>query len=150
MTVTHPLHSDATNAGYDPGAHGWEIDVTTPFTMYVGPIWRRYDASGFANGFLTDERHAGPHGYVDRGVILAFADHAIGISGAHKFPEVSQVTLQLNTTFSGEVKVGEFIEGRSEVLRAESNFIFVRGLLHVGATPIASCEGIWKIVKSLR
>jgi acyl-coenzyme A thioesterase PaaI-like protein len=135
------------HGAFDPLADGWEIDVTTPFTSLVGPIWRRRIGGAFVNGLLTDRRHASADGIVDRGVVLTFADHAIGIVGTHLFPTVSQVTLQLSTMFSADAKIGDFIVGRSEVVHSAGSFIFVRGLLSVGELVIASCEGVWKIVK---
>jgi acyl-coenzyme A thioesterase PaaI-like protein len=132
---------------FDPAVHGWEVDSTTPFTLFVGPIWRRFIGGQFVYGFLTDQRHANANGIVDRGVVLTFADHAIGMAAARQRPGLPQVTLQLSTMFSADVEVGNFIEGRGDVVHSSGSFIFVRGLLTTGELTVASCEGIWKAVK---
>jgi acyl-coenzyme A thioesterase PaaI-like protein len=132
---------------FDPRSEGWQLDIGTPFTTLVGPIWRRGDGESAVTGLLTQPKHANQLGLVDSGVLLTFADHAIGIAGARRLPHTSQVTIQLSTMLWSEARVGDFIEGRSEVVQVTSTLTFIRGTLSIGNRMIASAEGIWKIMK---
>ena len=134
---------------FDPASEGWEPDVSTPFTSLIGPIWRRREGGSFVTGMLAQPKHADLRGIVHGGVILTFADHAIGVAGFYLLPDVSQITVQLATMMVDEVRIGDFIEGRSEVVGVSSSFIFIRGILRVGRRTVASSEGIWKVVKPI-
>ena len=55
-------------------------------------------------------------------------------------------TVQLSTQFISPARIGDFVEGRAEVLRATRTVVFVRGLLTVGDRTVVSAEGVWKIL----
>ncbi|MBX6747993.1 MAG: PaaI family thioesterase, partial [Acetobacteraceae bacterium] len=55
-------------------------------------------------------------------------------------------TVQLNTQFIAPVRVGDFVEGRAEVLRTTRSVLFVRGMLTVGDRTVAHADGVWKIL----
>lgn len=131
-------------------AAGWTVEFMTPFTSLAGPLWGRGDPGGYVCGFEVEPRHLNNQGVLDRGALLTFADHAIGIPGAHVFPDAAMVTLELNIMFLADAVGGDFIEGRSSVIHSDGDLIFVRGTIQVGDRLIASCEGVWKKVKPIR
>lgn len=130
-------------------ADGWTVEFMTPFTTLVGPLWGRAEAEGHVCGFFVEPRHLNERGKLDRGALLTFADHAIGVPGARMFPDAAMVTLELNTMFLADALPGEFVEGRSAVIHSDESFIFVSGSITVREKLIASCEGVWKRVKPL-
>jgi acyl-coenzyme A thioesterase PaaI-like protein len=144
-TTTNPTIEN--NAAAELADTGWTVEFMTPFTTLVGPLWGRMEENGDVCGFVVEPRHLNQNAVLARGALLTFADHAIGIPGAHMFPDQSMVTLELNTIFLTDAVEGEFIEGRSDVIHADESFIFVRGGIQAGSRLVASCEGVWKKVR---
>ena len=59
-------------------------------------------------GFLADHRHLNRNGMVHGGMIMTFADHAIGLAARTVNRTNSQATVQLDTAFLSGVEEGEF------------------------------------------
>jgi acyl-coenzyme A thioesterase PaaI-like protein len=54
--------------------------------------------------------------------------------------------VQLNIQYVGALKLGEFAEIRSEIIRATRSLVFVRGVMAVDGRVVATGEGVWKIL----
>jgi acyl-coenzyme A thioesterase PaaI-like protein len=55
-------------------------------------------------------------------------------------------TIQLNTQFIAAVQIGDFVEGRAEIVRGTRSLVFVRGMLTVGERAVATIDGICKVL----
>lgn len=147
MTSIAPDPIETETSATELAANGWTIEFMTPFTTLVGPLWDRVEEGAHVCGFFVEPRHLDRNDRLDRGALLTFADHAIGVPGACMFPDAAMVTLGLNTIFLANAYAGEFVEGRAAVIHSDESFIFVRGTIQVGGRLVASCEGVWKKVK---
>lgn len=136
-------------ADFDLRWAGWEPGILTSFTAFLGQTRHRTEGDEFRTGMLAQPQHINQLGNVDNGVILTFADYALGTATSRIVPKSSQMTIQLTTMLMLQAQLGDFIEGRAEVVRTSSSLIFVRGILSVGDRPIACSEGVFKIVKPL-
>lgn len=132
---------------FDPAAAGWvQVPPDDGFIGLVGPLWRRRDGETWRYGFLAEPRHANLIGVIQGGMIMTFADRALGMIAVEAAGCRSAVTVGFETQFVGGGRVGSFVETAGDVVRITSNLIFMRGFVVSGATVLASCQGIWKIL----
>lgn len=127
-------------------ADGWKCNEGRGFTAQVGPFWTR-DEPVREMGILTEARHGNDHlGTVHGGVLMTFADLALGYGVARAIGGPHCVTVQLQIQLVATGKIGEFIHCQSEVVRRTSQLVFARGLILAGDRTIASADGIWKLI----
>jgi uncharacterized protein (TIGR00369 family) len=130
-------------AAFDPAANGWERVRGHNFGELVGPIWRKGDG---LFGIVTADKHRNHRGIVHGGLLMTFADQAMGMTGRRKTGEKPHATIELNMQFVGGVKVGDFVEAHCEIVRETRSLLFIESKLKIGAQIIASASGIWKIL----
>ena len=97
-------------------------------------------------GFLAEEKHLNRRGVVHGGMLMAFADQALGLAAREATGGLLQATIQLDTHFIAPAVASEFITVRAEVVRRTRSILFMRGTLGVGARAVASSQGIWKVL----
>jgi uncharacterized protein (TIGR00369 family) len=130
-------------ARFNPAAHGWDRVEGHNFGELVGPIWRRGDA---LFGFLAAEKHRNHIGRVHGGMLMTFADQAMGMTGRRATGEKAHATIELNMQFMGVVELGDFVEAHCDVVRMTRSVLFIESKLKVGSRIVASASGIWKIL----
>jgi uncharacterized protein (TIGR00369 family) len=128
---------------FDPGAHGWERVQGHNFGDLVGPIWRRGDP---LFGFVAAEKHANHIGIVHGGMLMTFADQAMGMTGRRATDDKPHATIELNMQFVGAVQIGDFVEAHCEIVRMTRSLLFIESKLKVGQRLVAAASGIWKIL----
>lgn len=141
--------TDPTQAGFDPRAAGWKPLPAEDYPALIGPFWARREPGevrAWRYGFLAEKRHGNLGGVVHGGMLMSFADDVLGMTVWEAAGRKPCTTVQLSTHFISPARIGEFVEGRAEVLRATRTVVFVRGLLTVGDRTVVSAEGVWKIL----
>lgn len=128
-------------------ADGWAPIDGGEFMSLVGPLWRRVVDGRPEYGFLPDRRHANHRDIVHGGMIMTFADFVVGMAGAEATGNFHQVTIQLDVQFVAAAVIGELLIGRSEVVRATSSVVFLRGTIEARGSVVAIGSGIWKLVR---
>jgi uncharacterized protein (TIGR00369 family) len=128
---------------FDPGASGWDRVQGHNFGELVGPIWRRGDG---LFGFVAAEKHRNHIGRVHGGMLMTFADQAMGMTGRRATGEKPHATIELNMQFMGAVELGDFVEAHCEVVRKTRSVLFIESKLKVRGRIVASASGIWKIL----
>jgi uncharacterized protein (TIGR00369 family) len=128
---------------FDPAAQGWDRVEGHNFGELVGPIWRRGDG---LFGFLAGDKHRNHIGIVHGGMLMTFADQAMGMTGRRSTGEKPHATIELNMQFIGTVKVGDFVEAHCNVVRKTRSILFVESKLKVVTRIVATGSGIWKIL----
>jgi uncharacterized protein (TIGR00369 family) len=131
---------------FDPRRHGWKPDHEVGFMQFAGPVWRRHEGQELRLGLLTASQHANRNGVVHGGVILALADHGLGMVSLDRTGRPRQATISLNVQFVSPCALGDFIEVEAEIIRQTRTIVFLRGVLRAGTRVIATAEGIWKIL----
>lgn len=137
-------------APFDPASAGWSLLASDSYTNLIGPLWHRRDVDGNAPRFamLSDRQHVNFHGIVHGGMLMSFADTALGITVWEMVGQQPCVTIQFGMQFLEAVQVGDFIEIDVEVLRRSLTVVFVRGTLRCGTKPVGSVEGVWKMLRA--
>ncbi|AWN39362.1 PaaI family thioesterase [Methylobacterium durans] len=127
----------------EPSA-GWEAFDDPGFVAHVGPVWHRPDGS---YGFRAEKKHANLIGIVQGGMLMTFADRALGVAAMAAADGANCVTIQLDMQFIGAGRIGDWIEARPEIVKRTSSLVFLRTDLTCGADVVASATGVWKILR---
>jgi uncharacterized protein (TIGR00369 family) len=142
---SHSPDAPNTLSAFDPSSQGWVQRNDEPgFIAMVGPLWERRDGGGLILAFLAQPMHINRRNVVHGGMLMTFADQALGLSAWEANGGEPQATVQLDTHFIAPVIVGEFVEARARVTRQTRSLIFMSGTVHVGERVIATSQGIWK------
>jgi len=131
----------------DPAQQGWSTHADEGFIEHVGPIWERRDAGELRYGFVADPKHANLLGVVQGGMLMTFADRALGLRAWEAAGGTPCVTVQFEMQFLSSGRIGEFIELHPEVVRSTTSLVFLRGVLTAGSRSVAAASGIWKRVQ---
>jgi acyl-coenzyme A thioesterase PaaI-like protein len=131
---------------FDPAAAGWDPDDDEGFLALVGPVWRRRSGETDHYAFVATPKHDNRDGVADGGMLMTFADRAIGRTCRYANAHKPQVTVQLGVHFVDSVKIGEFVEARCRVVRRTHTLMFASAELVVGARVVATATGVWKIM----
>ena len=114
------------------------------FDALIGPLWRRPTPGGWTCAFRAEPKHANRRGVVHGGMLVTFADHALGMSVWTAVGEKPCATATLNADFVGAVRPGDWVECEAEITRVTNALVFVRGRLFVGERTVMTATGIWK------
>ncbi len=131
-----------TNAPFDPASAGWEPYRDEGFIGLVGPFWTRPSGDGYRYAFLAEPKHHNRRDVVQGGMLMTFADRAMGMTCWYANGRVPQATVQLDVHFVDAVQIGEFVEAKCEVVRRTRSLIFMTGVLVVGTRVVATAKGI--------
>ena len=129
----------------DPAA-GWKPMRASDYPALVGPFLARREGGGWRYGFVAEQRHLNKGGVVHGGMLVSFADDALGATVWEAVGRQPVTTVQLSTQFIAPVRLGEFVEMRAEVLRRTRTVVFIRGVLEVGGRAVVHADGVWKIL----
>jgi len=124
----------------------WQPRLTNDFPHFVGPVLERLEDGRRIFAFQADRRHANDRGVVHGGMLVTFADQAFGELVLDWVGRKLCATIQLNTQFIAAVQIGDFVEGRGEIVRGTRSLVFLRGMLTVGSRTVAAVDGIWKVL----
>ncbi len=131
-------------AAFDPAANGWEPYRDEGFIGLVGPFWTRRSGDSYRYAFLAEPKHHNRRGIVQGGMLMTFADRAMGMTCWYANERQPQATVQLDVHFIDAVQIGEFVEARCEVVRRTRSLIFMSAELVVGSRVVATAKGVWK------
>ena len=131
---------------FDPAGDGWEVVDDKGFLGHVGPLFRREREGRLEFAFRAEPKHANLRNVVQGGMLMTFADRALGRNSWRAAGERPVATVEFNMQFVTAGKIGEFFEIRPEVVRRTSALVFVRGDVMAGTRVVATATGIWKIL----
>ncbi|MGY2849067.1 uncharacterized protein (TIGR00369 family) [Bradyrhizobium sp. USDA 4509] len=117
---------------------------TSSLRDVLGPVYARREGEWWAYGFRAKECHLNDGGTVHGGIMMAFADQAIGLVAWEGLHRARCVTVQLNSLFVKSASLGDFIEARAVVIRATSSLVFMTGNLSVRGETVLRADGVWK------
>lgn len=132
-----------------------EVDVPEGFKQFgfnwgmfaaVGPIFGRVQNGRASLGFRVDEQHLNPVGTCHGGMLATLVDVQIGFGasvelGARKF----MPTINLNCDFLSPPQRGQWVQGRTEVVKATRRMVFCNAWLEADGELCLRANGIMKI-----
>lgn len=118
-------------------------------TALAGPFFRRSEDKGPCYGFRAEDRHTNVSKTVHGGMLMTFIDEIMGITAWEAIDRQPCATISLTSEFISAPTVGDWIEGRAELIRSTRSLVFVHGTLTVRSTIVLSANGVWKRLRSL-
>jgi uncharacterized protein (TIGR00369 family) len=118
---------------------------SNPFIEANGPLYGRWVNHTFTLGFRVESRHCNPGNTCHGGMLMTLADMTL-LVGSNLQSQINQylLTVNMSTDFLGPARVGDWIEGECEVLRASKNMVVAQGMLRVTSKPILRFNGLFK------
>ena len=123
------------------------------FMNVNGPLYyRRHEGTernrGVSLGFRVEMRHCNPMKACHGGMLATFTDMLFAVTG-HATSEAGRnrflPTISLQLDYLAGAKLGSWLQGEAEVLRATRNMMFMQGLLTADGVPVVRASGIFKI-----
>jgi acyl-coenzyme A thioesterase PaaI-like protein len=128
-------------------AEGWTLLTGTHFNETAGPYWVRRENGIRVVGLLGEDRHGNGYvGTIHGGVLMTFADIALGMGVVDAADTRDCVTLQLQMQFTASAPIDSFLTCRPELVRRTSQVVFMRGLIMAEERTVASADGMWKLL----
>jgi uncharacterized protein (TIGR00369 family) len=125
-----------------------ETRLVDPFERHVGPIFETGEAGAKRFGFRVDARHVDGRGVIHGGMLMTFADAALGQAAWDATDHGNVVTLNMQSQFLGPAREGDWIEVAPALIHRTQALLFFRGDFTVEGTPVCSVASVWKILGS--
>jgi len=119
------------------------------FGRTIGPFYSRRDAENRETvAFRVEEHHANGMGNCHGGMLMSFVDMAWGrvITNSRG---VGWVTVRLICDFLSGAKMGDWVEGTSELVADQDDVFTVRGRVWCGDRVLMTGVGVYKIIPTI-
>ena len=135
------------------GFHRIDFDRDRPdptFNTHIGNLYAKRGEKGtrdeFVMGFRVHAHMCNPAGGLHGGMMMTVAD-LVGAMGGSTLAGLRKFLPTVNMTFDfvAPARVGDWVEGRPELVRATRSLLFTNIYLTVGETKILRASSICKI-----
>jgi len=114
------------------------------FGRQIGPLYERVNPDKtYTRAFLVSEAHTNGMKNCHGGMLMAFADmalgHAISLSENRYW-----VTVRMVTDFIGAARIGDWVEGTGEITGHDADIYTVSGRIWSGERTIMTATGVFK------
>lgn len=123
-----------------------EISLVDPFEVHVGPAYQQGAPGSRRFAFRVDERHVNRRGVVHGGMMLTFADLALGAAAWDLTDRAPCVTLGMQTQFLKPAHIGDIVEVQPQLLRRTRALLFLRGDFLVESEAVFTATSVWKLL----
>ncbi|MEI9994530.1 MAG: PaaI family thioesterase [Rhizomicrobium sp.] len=123
------------------------LRFNTGFIEAIGPLYGKWDGSKLVMGFRVEMRHCNPGQVAHGGMLATFADMFIPI-GARMQSKADvgfAPTVNLTLDFITPAKLGSWVEGSAEFLRAGKSLFFAQGLATADGILCLRASAIFKV-----
>ncbi len=125
----------------------WQPYEEDGFIGLVGSIQKGRIGDGKGHfRFIPEDRHRNRNGVVHGGMLMTFADRALGDTARQGDAGRKHATAQLDVHFVSAAKIGAVVDLRARVIRETRNMVFVEGELTSEGRIVATAKGIWAIL----
>jgi uncharacterized protein (TIGR00369 family) len=118
----------------------------SPAEDHIGPFYYCKSDQGLRLGFHAEAQNCNGIGTVHGGVLMCFADYTVTMLALSGVKE-NCATVSFNSDFISGAKLGDWIEGRGEVVRRTGSMTFVRGELYVGDKLVMTFQSVLRRLK---
>lgn len=129
-----------------PPAGYTKAELVDPFEIHVGPVFERVDNGARRFLLIVDERHVNGRGVVHGGMLMTFADLALGAAVWDATDRAPVVTIGMQSQFLKSARAGDRIEVVPELVRRTHSLVFMRGDFTVRGEVIYSASSVWKLL----
>jgi uncharacterized protein (TIGR00369 family) len=129
-----------------PPAGYRETRLIDPFEIYVGPVLEKGEKGAKRFALRVDKRHLNMRGSVHGGMLMTFADAALGQAAWDATDHAPSVTLNMQTHFLHGAKEGDLIEVEPKLMRQTRALLFIRGDFTVSSEVVMTVASVWKLL----
>lgn len=123
-----------------------KTELSDPFEIHLGPVFER-GAKGARRFVLqVDERHLNGRGVVHGGMLMTFADLALGQAAWDATDRALVVTINMQAQFLKTARAGDLVEVTPQLVRRTRSLLFLRGDFAVAGDVIFTASSIWKVL----
>lgn len=116
------------------------------FSTHNGPYFHKpTEGETVEQALYILPRHANAMGVLHGGMLSAFLDGLLG-AAAFRGTQRSGMTIHLSIDFLRTARAGEWLQGRSRLVRGTKDVAFVEGEALVGDRIVAKASGIFKLM----
>jgi len=127
--------------GYQP------LDFPSPFLQFIGPVYVRLEPDGPRFGLRVEPRHANARGTAHGGLLMTLADIALGYATAITHdPPIPLITANLTADFASAARLGDWLEVKVDILRADGDTAFANAFICVGPKRLARVSGVFGLL----
>lgn len=121
------------------------------FLETVGPLYGKWDGGRLLMGFRAEARHCNPGGVVHGGMMATFADMLLPIAARvqSKADVGFAPTVNLTLDFLSPAKLGCWVEGTAELLRAGKTLFFAHGTASADGVLCLRASAIFKVTEPI-
>ena len=117
-----------------------------PFELHVGPFYEQGETGAKRFCFRVDKRHVNMNGVIHGGMLMTFADAAMGQAAWDATDHGDVVTLNMQSQFLAPAREGDWIEVAPVLTRRTRSLLFLRGDFTVDGVAVYSMSSVWKIL----
>ena len=129
----------------DLKTQGWRMVEATGFISHVGPLWERTVDRAYEYALLTEDKHHNRRNVVQGGVVMTIADRTCGMTARYVTGHPAMVTVQFDTQFIDDARIGELMISRPRVVRATRSLIFMQTEITAAERCVATASGVFRI-----
>lgn len=118
----------------------------SPAEDHIGPFYYSKTDDGLRLGFEARQENCNGIGTVHGGVLMCFADYTVTMLALSGVKE-NCATISFNSDFVSGARLGDWVEGRGEVVRRTGSMTFVRGELFVGDKLVMTFQSVLRRLK---
>jgi uncharacterized protein (TIGR00369 family) len=114
------------------------------FHLMMGQFFGRMEDGALVVGFRCSPRHMNNHGTCHGGMLASFADFtAYSVRLSAGFAETTIPTVSLSTEYLRPVRLGDWVEARTELTKRGRNLLFSRVTATVEGAIVFTASGIF-------
>jgi len=121
------------------------------FLEAIGPLYGKWDGARLLMGFRAEERHCNPGQVVHGGMMATFADMLLPI--AARMQSKADVgfapTVNLTLDYLAPARLGAWVEGAAEFLRAGKTLFFAHGTASADGVLCLRASAIFKVTEPM-
>jgi uncharacterized protein (TIGR00369 family) len=123
-----------------------ETRLVDPFEIYVGPVFETGGKGAKRFAMRVDERHLNGRRIVHGGMLMTFADAALGQAAWDETDHAPSVTLQMQVQFQRGAELDDLIEVAPVLIRRTKSLLFIRGDFEVKGEIVMTVASLWKLL----
>ncbi len=123
-----------------------ETSLIDPFEIFVGPVFEIGARGARRFALPIDARHVNMRGVIHGGMLMTFADLALGQAAWDACDHAPCVTLNMQSQFIKAARVGDILEVLPVLTRRTRSLMFIRGDFEVKGEIVFSVASVWKLL----
>jgi uncharacterized protein (TIGR00369 family) len=123
-----------------------ETRLIDPFEVFIGPVFEKGAKGEKTFALPIDARHVNARGVIHGGLLMSFADCALGQAVWDVTDRAPSVTLNMQGQFLKPAKTGDIVLVKPELVKRTKAFVFMRGDFIVQNDTIFAVTSVWKLL----